>query len=101
MTMVKLEVHCSDEHWIGDEADEVEVEITDDLRDMVRPAVHYLSANKQYWKVVAFDYRCEWGVRTEAEEIHITDHDVYWTALIKHTNIELFTEALPLLKLLN
>lgn len=97
----ELELRCADEHW-DEYSDSVKLEITDELKNLVRPAAAWLTANIGYWRVSAFDYRFDdWGVTCDCQEIHISTDTVYWTALVKHTNIELMTEPVKVMEILN
>lgn len=92
---IQLDVECYDEHW-DEYNDVVVVEIDQDLLDTIRVAQIWLKANKTYWNIASFDYRVDYGVRTEADELIITSEYVYWKAIIKHSTIEIATSHVTL-----
>ncbi len=92
---IQLEVSCYDEHW-DEYNDFVVVEVDQDLLDTIRIAQIWLKANKRYWNIASFDYRVDFGCRTDADQLIITEDDVYWTSNVKHTNVELATDRVKL-----
>lgn len=94
---MKLEVNCCDEFW-DDYPNEVGLTVTKSLIDKVTQGVKLIEGNQYFYSVISPGYEVDWGdsFRVDGAELRVSDYGVFWTAYVKHTNIELLTETISL-----
>lgn len=81
----------TDDFFADDIPEEVTFEIDKDTTDYIHRLAKIVSLNGLY-KVTLFDYRVEWGTGTDCDQLNVSADEFWFSAYLKHTSIELFTE---------
>ncbi len=73
-------------------------------KKLIQELAHIAEVNNLY-KLEKFDYRVEWfddddkDVVTEADTLNVSCSDFWFSAYLKHTNIEIVTERISIVRL--
>ena len=84
------EVRTDDE--FADIPEQASFEIGEKTATRIRKLAEIVKENGIYI-AVEFDYRVDYGVRTECDCLNVSESQFWFSARLKHTSVEIFTEV--------